>query len=53
MLSHPEMLQLKRWNTPTIYNGWEQITRLDPAADGFNREEWTAAFDTEGRIVAG
>ncbi len=39
MLAHSELLQLKRWNTPTIYNGWEQITRLDPAADGFNPEE--------------
>ena len=24
-----ELLQLKRWNTPTIYNGWEQITRTN------------------------
>ncbi len=24
------MLQLKRWNTPTIYNGWEQITSGTP-----------------------
>jgi 4-hydroxy-4-methyl-2-oxoglutarate aldolase len=39
MLSHSELLQLKRWNTPTIYNGWEQITRLDPAAHAFNLEE--------------
>ncbi len=38
-LSHADLLQLKRWNTPTIYNGWEQITRCDPAADGFNLEE--------------
>ncbi len=38
-LSHSDILQLKRWNTPTIYNGWEQITRCDPAADGFNLEE--------------
>ncbi len=38
-ISHAEILQLKRWNTPTIYNGWEQITRRDPAADGFNLEE--------------
>ena len=28
-LSDAELLQLKRWNTPTIYNGWEQITRHD------------------------
>lgn len=31
--------QLRRWNTPTVYNGWEQITRRDPAADGINLEE--------------
>ena len=26
MIDHREMLELKRWNTPTIYNGWEQLT---------------------------
>ena len=39
MLSHAELLQLKRWNTPTIYNGWEQITKHDVAHDAFNLEE--------------
>jgi regulator of RNase E activity RraA len=38
-LSHAELLQLKRWNTPTIYNGWEQITKRDAARDCFNLEE--------------
>ena len=38
-LSHADLLQLKRWNTPTIYNGWEQITKRDAAADAFNIEE--------------
>lgn len=38
-LSHADLLQLKRWNTPTIYNGWEQITKCDASADGFNLEE--------------
>jgi len=38
-LTPGELLQLKRWNTPTIYNGWEQITRHDPAKHAFNREE--------------
>lgn len=37
-LPHDVLLKLKRWNTPTIYNGWEQITASDPAADGFNLE---------------
>ena len=39
VLSHGDLLRLKRWNTPTIYNGWEQITRGDAAADAFNVEE--------------
>jgi hypothetical protein len=38
-LSHSDLLRLQRWNTPTIYNGWEQITKRDPAADGFNLEQ--------------
>ncbi len=38
-LPYSELLQLKRWNTPTIYNGWEQITRHDPTRSGFNLEE--------------
>ena len=38
-LSDAELLQLKRWNTPTVYDGWEQITRHDPGKDGFNIEE--------------
>lgn len=37
-LSHGDLLRLKRWNTPSIYNGWEQITRHDAAQAGFNRE---------------
>jgi 4-hydroxy-4-methyl-2-oxoglutarate aldolase len=38
-LPHEELLQLKRWNTPTVYNGWEQITQHNPARDAFNIEE--------------
>jgi len=37
-LSHAQLLQLKRWNTPTIYNGWEQITRR-AITEHFNQEE--------------
>jgi regulator of RNase E activity RraA len=39
ILSHADLLQLKRWNTPTIYNGWEQVTRRDPAGEAFNLED--------------
>ncbi|WP_127580121.1 RraA family protein [Paenibacillus koleovorans] len=37
-LTHAELLKLKRWNTPTIYNGWEAITKHD-ITQGFNLEE--------------
>ena len=39
LLTHDTLLQLKRWNTPTIYNGWEQITKHDAAHAAFNLEE--------------
>ncbi|MCX7008199.1 MAG: RraA family protein [Kiritimatiellaeota bacterium] len=38
-LSTAELLQLQRWNTPTIYNGWEQMTRRNAAREAFNMEE--------------
>jgi 4-hydroxy-4-methyl-2-oxoglutarate aldolase len=39
-MTHAQLLELKRWNTPTIYNGWEQITRHNAAADAFNLEDF-------------
>ncbi|MDP2338310.1 MAG: RraA family protein [Bacteroidota bacterium] len=38
MLPLSDLLKLKRWNTPTIYNGWEQITKRSRTT-GFNLEE--------------
>jgi regulator of RNase E activity RraA len=38
-LSLAELHQLQRWNTPTIYNGWEQITKHDPARVAISLEE--------------
>jgi hypothetical protein len=38
-LSEGERLQLGRWNAPTIYNGWEQITQHDASREGFNLDE--------------
>jgi regulator of RNase E activity RraA len=51
ILSHSDLLRLKRWNTPTIYNGWEQITRRDPAADAFNLEETRDFMPQMGPMV--
>ena len=50
-LSHSDLLQLKRWNTPTIYNGWEQITKRDFCADGFNLEETRDFMPQMGPMV--
>lgn len=50
-LSHPELLELKRWNTPTIYNGWEMITRHDIARDCFNPEPLTDFMPHMGTMV--
>ena len=38
-IEHQDMLELKRWNTPTIYNGWERITTRNHAKECFNVEE--------------
>jgi 4-hydroxy-4-methyl-2-oxoglutarate aldolase len=50
-LSHSDLLELKRWNTPTIYNGWEQITSHDISRDGFNLEPVTDFMPQMGVMV--
>ena len=51
MIAHEQMLELKRWNTPTIYNGWELITSHDTAVDGFNIEETRDFMPQMGPMV--
>ena len=50
-LPHDVLLKLKRWNTPTIYNGWEQITGADIAGDAFNLEETRDFMPQMGPMV--
>lgn len=50
-LTHADLLQLKRWNTPTIYNGWEQVTRRNPGSDAFNLEETRDFMPQMGPMV--
>ncbi|MBI1842232.1 MAG: RraA family protein [Verrucomicrobia bacterium] len=50
-LKHGDLLQLKRWNTPTIYNGWEQITRHDRTRDAINIEETRDFMPSMGPMV--
>jgi 4-hydroxy-4-methyl-2-oxoglutarate aldolase len=50
-LPHRALLELGRWNTPTIYNGWEQITRHDHAAEAFNLDETCDFMPQMGPMV--
>lgn len=50
-LPHADLLKLKRWNTPTIYNGWEQITKHDVTAEGINLEETRDFMPQMGPMV--
>ena len=50
-LPEGQLLQLKRWNTPTVYNGWEQITRADRTRDGINLEETRDFMPQMGPMV--
>ena len=37
-LSHSELLELRRWNCPSIYNGWEAIAKRDRLEGSINKE---------------
>src|SRR6185437_2577077 len=50
-LPQADLLQLKRWNTPTIYNGWEQITKHDSGRDAFNLEDLRDFMPQMGPMV--
>jgi regulator of RNase E activity RraA len=51
-LSYAEILKLKRFNTPTVYNGWEKVTRLERTQGRFNREPVTDYMPSMG-VMAG
>ena len=50
-LTHGDLLKLRRWNTPTIYNGWEQIAQRDRTRGLFNREETHDFMPQMGSMV--
>lgn len=51
VIPHSDLLELKRWNTPTVYNGWEQITRRDSGREGFNLEPVRDFMPQNGPMV--
>jgi regulator of RNase E activity RraA len=51
LLSEAELAELRGWNTPTIYNGWEQVTKSDAGKDGFNSEESRDFMPEIGAVV--
>jgi regulator of RNase E activity RraA len=50
-LSPGDLLRLARWNTPTICNGWEQITSHDASRSGWNPEETRDFMPQMGPMV--
>jgi len=50
-LKHKDLLELKRWNTPSIYNGWEQITNHDIAKECINLEPCQDFMSQMGPMV--
>ena len=50
-LSHSDLVELRRWNTPTIYNGWEQLTAGDRCVDAINIEETVDFMPQMGAMV--
>jgi len=50
-LPHADLLEMKRWNTPTMYNGWEQITQRNSNGDCFNMEECRDFMPQMGPMV--
>ena len=51
MIDYTGMLELKRWNTPTIYNGLESITKHDLSKECFNIEETRDFMPQMGSMV--
>ncbi len=51
MIDHSEMLKLRRWNTPTIYNGWEQIAKNPDRLFPFNKENVIDYMEEMGVMV--
>jgi regulator of RNase E activity RraA len=36
--SHSDLLELRRWNTPSVYNGWEAVTKRERLECSMSRE---------------
>lgn len=50
-LTRAQLLELRRWNTPTIFNGWEQVTSRDVTREGINIEPVTDFMPQMGAMV--
>ena len=50
-LPYSVLLRLKRWNTPTVYNGWEAISHHDRTGPFFNKEETRDYMPQMGPMV--
>lgn len=51
ILTQATLMELKRWNTPSVYNGWEQLTKSNSDRDGFNLEPVTDYMPQMGPMI--
>ena len=51
ILTQATLMELKRWNTPSVYNGWEQLTKSNSDRDGFNLEPLTDYMPQMGPMI--
>ncbi len=51
ILKHEDILELKRWNTPSVYNGWEQVTKKNASCECFNLEPVTDFMPNMGPMA--
>lgn len=50
-LDEPELVKLRRWNTPSVYNGWESISGIDRLQAVINRDETRDFMPSLGPMV--
>ena len=50
-LDQATLLKLRRFNTPAVYNGWEQITAHDASREGISREPLTDFMPEMGPMI--
>ena len=52
-IPHSDLLELRRFNTPTIYNGWERVTRQERLDCSLNWQDGLTDFTPQMGVMVG